>query len=65
MWQHRSSPLRKARLGLCGSAGAHLIREARSGAEKHVAAPELTSTESEIRDHVTHDGSRAHLYGKM
>jgi hypothetical protein len=29
--------------GTRGSTGAHLVREARSGAEGHVAAPELTS----------------------
>jgi hypothetical protein len=29
--------------GACGSIGAHLVREARSRAEGHVAAPELTS----------------------
>jgi hypothetical protein len=29
--------------GTHGSTGAHLIREARSGAEGHVAAPKLTS----------------------
>jgi hypothetical protein len=29
--------------GTCGSAGAHLGREVRSGAEEHVAAPELNS----------------------
>jgi hypothetical protein len=28
----------------CGSTEAHLVREARFGAEGHVAAPELTST---------------------
>jgi hypothetical protein len=44
MWQHRSSPLGEKRPGSCGSAGAHLDREARSGAEEHVAAPEPTST---------------------
>jgi hypothetical protein len=30
--------------GTRGSIGAHLVREARSGVEGHVAAPELTST---------------------
>jgi hypothetical protein len=30
--------------GTCGSTDAHLVREARSGAEGHVAAPELTLT---------------------
>jgi hypothetical protein len=39
--QHRSSPLEEARPGPRGSAEAH--REARSGAEEHVAALELSS----------------------
>jgi hypothetical protein len=43
MWQHRSSPLGEARLGPRGRAGAHLGREARSGAEEHMTAPEPTS----------------------
>jgi hypothetical protein len=42
-WQHRSSPLEEARPGPRGSAGAHLDREVRSGAEEHVAAPKLNS----------------------
>jgi hypothetical protein len=42
-WQHRSSPLGEARLGPRGSAGAYLGREAWSGVEEHVAAPELSS----------------------
>jgi hypothetical protein len=40
-------PLRGVRAwshGTCGNAGAYLSREMRSGAEGHVAAPELTST---------------------
>jgi hypothetical protein len=39
-WEHRSSPLGKAMSGPRVSAGAYLDREARSRAEKHVAAPE-------------------------
>jgi hypothetical protein len=42
-WQHRSSPLGEARPGSCGSARAHLDREARSRAEKHVAVPKHSS----------------------
>jgi hypothetical protein len=40
-WQHQSSPLREARPGPRGSAGAHLSTEARFRAEEYVAAPEL------------------------
>jgi hypothetical protein len=43
-WQHRSSPLEEARPGPRDSTGAHLGREARSGAEEHVAAPEPWDT---------------------
>jgi hypothetical protein len=45
-WQHRSSPQQGGEVwnrGTRGSTGAHLVKEARSGAEGHVAAPELTS----------------------
>jgi hypothetical protein len=42
-WQHLRSSLGEARSGRCGSAGAHLGREARSRAEKCVATPEPTS----------------------
>jgi hypothetical protein len=41
-WQHRSSPLGEVRSGSRGSTGTHLGREATSGAEEHVAAPELS-----------------------
>jgi hypothetical protein len=41
-WQHRSSPLGEVRPGPRDSAGAHLGREVRSGAEEHVAASERT-----------------------
>jgi hypothetical protein len=42
-WQHRSSPLGKTRPGPRDSVEAHLGREARSGAEEHMAAPEFNS----------------------
>jgi hypothetical protein len=42
-WQHRSSPLEEVRPRPRGSVEAHLDREAWSGAEEHVAAPELSS----------------------
>jgi hypothetical protein len=44
-WQHRNSPQQGGEVqarGTRGSTGAHLIKEARSGVEGHVAAPELT-----------------------
>jgi hypothetical protein len=41
--KYRSSPLGEARPGPRDSAGAHLGMEVRSGAEEHVAAPELSS----------------------
>jgi hypothetical protein len=43
-WQHRSPPLGEARPGPHGNTGAHLSREARSRAEKHIVAPELNSS---------------------
>jgi hypothetical protein len=45
-WQHRSSPRQGDEVqghGTRGITGAHLVKEARSGTEGHVAAPELTS----------------------
>jgi hypothetical protein len=60
-WQHRSSPLGEARSGPRGSAGAHLDREARYGAEEHVAAPELSSRGGRARSNGTRDSIRAHL----
>jgi hypothetical protein len=60
-WQHRSSPLRKARPGPRGSAGARLSREARSETEEHMAAPELSSRGGRARSHGTHGSARAHL----
>jgi hypothetical protein len=60
-WQHWSSPLREARPGPCCSARAHLGREARSGAEEHVAAPELSSRGGRAWSHGTHGDARAHL----
>jgi hypothetical protein len=59
-WQHRSSPLGEARLGPCGSVGAHLGREARSGAEEHVAASELSSRGGRARSHGTRGSAGAH-----
>jgi hypothetical protein len=44
-----------------GSAGAHLSREARSGAEEHVAAPELSSQGGRARSHGTRGSTGAHL----
>jgi hypothetical protein len=61
MWQHRSSPLGEARLGPRRSAGAHLGREARSGAEEHVTASELSSRGGTARSHETYDSAGAHL----
>jgi hypothetical protein len=60
-WQHRSSPLGEARLGPCGSAVAHLDREARLGAEEHMTAPKLSSQGGRVRSHGTHGSARAHL----
>jgi hypothetical protein len=60
-WQHRSSPLEEARSGPCGSAGAHLSREVRSGAEEHVAALELSSRGGRARSHKTRGSAGAHL----
>jgi hypothetical protein len=45
MWQHRSSPLRKAEPGAVG----------------HVAAPELPSQEGRARSQGTRGSARAHL----
>jgi hypothetical protein len=61
MWQHRSSPLREARPRPRGSVGVHLDREARSGAEEHVAAPELSSRGGRAQSHGTRDSAEAHL----
>jgi hypothetical protein len=61
MWQHQSSPLRKARPGPYGSAEAHLDREARSGVEEYVAVPELSSRGGRAHSHGTHDSVGAHL----
>jgi hypothetical protein len=61
MWQHRSSPLGEARSGPRGSARAHLGREARSRAEEHMAAPELSSRRGRARSHETRGSTRAHL----
>jgi hypothetical protein len=60
-WQHRSSPLGEARPGPRGSAGAHLGREARSRAEEHVAASELSSQGGKVRRHGTRGSAGAHL----
>jgi hypothetical protein len=63
-WQHRSSPLGEVRPGPRGSAGAHLGREARSGAEEHMAALELSSQGGRARSHGTRGSARAHLDGE-
>jgi hypothetical protein len=60
-WQHRSSPLGEARPGPRGSTGAHLGREVRSGAEKHMTAPELSSWGGRARSPGTCDSAGAHL----
>jgi hypothetical protein len=48
-------------LGPRGSAGAHLDREVRSGAEEHVAAPELSSRGGRAQSHGTRGSTGAHL----
>jgi hypothetical protein len=60
-WQHRNSPFREARPRSRGSAEAQLGREARSGAEEHVAAPELSSRGGRGRSHGTRGSVGAHL----
>jgi hypothetical protein len=45
--------------GTCGSVGAHLDREARSGAEEHVAVPELNSARRQGPG--SHGSTGAHL----
>jgi hypothetical protein len=60
-WQHRSSPLRGTRPGPRGNAGVHLGREARSGAEKHMAAPKLSSRGGRARSHGTRGSAGTHL----
>jgi hypothetical protein len=60
MWQHQSSPLGEVRPEPRGSAGAHLNREARSRAEEHVAAPELSSQGGRARSHGTRGSAGAH-----
>jgi hypothetical protein len=61
MWQHRSSPLGEARPGPRGSVGAHLDREARSEAEEHVVASELSSRGGRSRSHGARGSAGAHL----
>jgi hypothetical protein len=66
-WQHRSSPQQGGEVqtrGTRGSTGAHLIKEARSGAEGHVAAPELTSVRRRGLGHGTRSSVGAHLSKK-
>jgi hypothetical protein len=60
-WQHRNSPLGEARPGPRGSAGAHLIREARSGAKEHVVALQLSSRGGKAQSHRTRANTGAHL----
>jgi hypothetical protein len=43
------------------SAGAHLDREVRSGAEEHMAASELSSRRGRARSHETRGSAGAHL----
>jgi hypothetical protein len=61
MWHHRSSPLGEARSGLRGSAGAHLDREARPGAEEHVPVSELSSRGGRAQSDGTRGSVGAHL----
>jgi hypothetical protein len=61
MWQHQSSPLREARPEPHDSAGAHFDREARSGAEEHVAAPEISSRRDRGWGHRTRGSAGAHI----
>jgi hypothetical protein len=60
-WEHRSSPLGKAMSGPRVSAGAYLNREARSRAEEHVAAPELSSRGGRARSRETRGNAKAYL----
>jgi hypothetical protein len=60
-WQHWSSPLREARPGPRDSAGAHLDRKARSGAEEHVIASELSSQGGRARCHETRGSAGTHF----
>jgi hypothetical protein len=48
-----------------GSAGAHLGRETRSGAEEHVAALELFSQGGRAQSHGTRGSVGAHLYREV
>jgi hypothetical protein len=61
MWQHRSSTLREVRPGPRDSAGAHLDRKARSGAEEHVIASDLSSQGGRARCHETRGSAGTHL----
>jgi hypothetical protein len=61
MWQHRSSPLGEARPGPRASVRAHLDREARSGAEEYMAAPDVSSQGGRARSHGTCVSAGAHL----
>jgi hypothetical protein len=61
MRQHQSSPLGEVRPGPRGSARAHLGREARIGAEEHVAALELSSRGGRTQSHRTRGNVGAHL----
>jgi hypothetical protein len=56
-----SSPLGEARPRPRGSAGAHLDREVRSGAEEHVAALELSSREGRAQSHGARGSAGAYL----
>jgi hypothetical protein len=60
-WQHRSSSLGEARPGPHHSAGAHLGWEARSEAEEHMVALDLSSQGGRVWSHETHGSTGAHL----
>jgi hypothetical protein len=60
-WQHRSSPLGEVRSEPRDSAGAHLDKEARSGAEEHVAAPKISYRRGRGRSHRTRGSTGVHL----
>jgi hypothetical protein len=63
--QRRSSPRQWGEVrgrGTRDSTGAHLNKEARSGAEGHVVAPELTPAADEVRSRVTCGSAEATWY---
>jgi hypothetical protein len=60
-WQHWSPPLGEARPRPRDSAEAHIGKEARSGAEEHVTAPELSFRGGRTRSHGTRGSAKGHL----